>query len=277
MVRVEVRCPPPPPHIPRSGCMLFDLRGLTISNDPPSTKSSLRFSEGMKSSPPHSSDSISNVILRVRLQEILAAYSSVGDNVAHAILTLGFLPTNEVGPNTSALLATETKPDTLPLSVVLGRPHNAKELRSNPSSKSSVIVDIPLVNLVMDKAVFDGLQCWADDVAQLIERSFAAPDSATETLPSRNPSLIGSRYFTQSRRSGTHSTNESVVENSNRNDTGETVIKISVTEGKSFLRRKFEKKHSHHFHQFYLDSLSLEMVNLITHDRSIYLLQTWTH
>lgn len=213
--------------------MLFDFRGLTISNDPPSTKTSLRFSE--ETSPPRSSDNISNVILSVCLQEILAAYSSAGDNVAHVILTLGFLPSE---PDTSALLATETVPATLPISVVLGRPNIAGRSTSNPSSRSIMTVDIPLVNLVMDKAVFDGLQCWADDVAQLIGRSFTTPDSATETLPSRNPSLIGSRYFTQSRRSGTRSTDESVVEKSNGQNTGETVVKISVTEGKSFLPRK---------------------------------------
>lgn len=236
MIRVEVRCPPPPPHLPRSGCMLFDLRGLVISNDPPSTKSSLRFSEGMKSSPPRSSGDTSSVILRVRLQEILAAYSSVGDNVAHAILTLSYLSTKEDGPDTSALLATETEPDTLPLSIVLGRLNAAKESTSNPLNKLTMTVGIPLVNLVMDKAIFDGLQCWADDVAQLIEKSFVAPDSAMETLLSRNPSLIGSRYFTQSRRSGTRSTDVSDVGKSNRSSTGETVIKVSVTEGKTFLR-----------------------------------------
>ncbi|KAH0830763.1 hypothetical protein J3R83DRAFT_2245, partial [Lanmaoa asiatica] len=235
MIRVEVRCPPPPPHLPRSGCMLFDLRGLTISNHPPSTKSSLRFSEGTKLPPPHSSDDISSVILSVRLQEILAAYSSVGNNVSHAILTLGFLPSKEVGPDMSALLATETEPDTLPFSIVLGRPNIARESTSIPSNKLSMTVGIPLANLVIDKAVVDGLQYWADDVAQLIERSFAAPDSATEALPSRNPSLIGSRYFTKSRRSGTHSTDESVTERSNCNNTGETVVKVSVTEGKSFV------------------------------------------
>lgn len=271
MIRVEIRCPPPPPHLPRSGCMLFDLRGLIISNDPPSPTSSLRFSEGTKLSPPRSSDHISSVILRVRLQEILAAYSPVGDNVAHAILTLGFLPSKEVGPDMSALLATETELDALPLSVVLGRPNIGKEPISNPSSKLLMALDIPLVNLVMDKAIFDGIQYWADDVAQLIERGFAAPDSATETLPSRNPSLIGSRYFTQSRRSGTHSTDESVVEKSNRNSIGETVVKVSVTEGKPvFAGRK--NKYSHHFHQFYSGLLSLEMVDLVTDDRSIYLL-----
>lgn len=272
MVRVQVRCPPPPLRVLRSGCMLVDLRGLIISNDAPSTKSSLRFSEG-KSSLLHSSESISDVILNVCLQEILAAYSSVGDNVAHAILTLGFLPAKEIGPDTSLLLDAETVPDTLPLSVVLGRPSITRNTKRNCSSQLSMTVGIPLVNLVMDKSVFDGLQCWADDVAQLIERSLAAPDAATATLSSRNPSLIGSRYFTQLRRSGTHSTDESVVENSTRQNTGETVVKVSVTEGKLSPLRKRET-HSHLFHQFYLGLLSLETVNLITHGHLTYL--RWT-
>jgi len=249
MIRVEVRCPPPPSHLPRSGCMLFDLRDLTISNDPPSTKSSLRFVEGTKSSAPQSSDNI--VILSVCLQEVLAAYSLAGDNVAHAILTLGFLPTRQVGPDTSALLATETVSDTLPLSVVLGRPNIAKISTGDPPSKLTMTVDTPLVNLVMDKAVFDGLQCWADDVAQLIVRSFTTPESATETLPSRNPSLIGSRYFAHSRRSGAHSIDESIVEKSNRQNTSEIVVKVSVTEGKSFFCRNNNHVISISFTQVY--------------------------
>ncbi|KAG6376342.1 hypothetical protein JVT61DRAFT_2325 [Boletus reticuloceps] len=228
MIRVEMRGPPPPSCLPRSGCMLFDLRGLIVSNDLPSTKSSLRFAEGSRSSPPRSSDNVSNVFLNICLQEILAAYSLVGDNVAHTILTLGFLPTREIGPDTSTLLATETAPETSPLSVVLRRPDIAEKSTSNPSNKLSITVDIPLMNLVLDKGLFDGLQCWADDVAQLIGRSFSTPDSGTETTLSRNPSLIGSRYFTQSRRSGTHSTDESVVHKSGSQNTSETVIKLIV-------------------------------------------------
>ncbi|KAF8447739.1 hypothetical protein L210DRAFT_3527080 [Boletus edulis BED1] len=231
MIRVEMRGPPPPSCLPRSGCMVFDLRGLIISNDLPSTKPSLRFAEGSRSSPPRSSD---NVFLNICLQEILAAYSPVGDNVAHTILTLGFLPTREIGPDTSTLLATETAPETLPLSVVLRRPNIAEKSTSNPSNRLSITVDIPLMNLVIDKGLFDGLQCWADDVAQLIGRSFSTPDSRSETTLSRNPSLIGSRYFTQSRRSGTHSSDESVVHKSGRQNTSETVIKFGAKE--VFLR-----------------------------------------
>lgn len=252
--------------------MLFDLRGLTISNDPPSTKSSLKFSEEGKALPSHFSESISDIVLDARMQEILVAYSSVGDNVAHAILTLGFLPNKEIGPDTSALLATESVPDTLPLSIVLGRSNIAQKSGGGAASKLSMTVNIPLVILVMGKVVFDGLQCWADDVAQLIERSFAVSDDATETLPSRNPSLIGSRYFTQLRRSGTHSTDESAEEKSDRRSTDATVIKVSVTEGK-FPPQEIEKN-IHTFYQFCSNLLSLGMVNLSTRDHLTYLHQT---
>lgn len=250
MLRVEARCPPPPPHLPRSGCLLFDLRDISISNNPPPTKSSLRFSELGRSPLECLSDNASNVILSVRLQEILAAYSSAGDNVAYIVLTLGFLPSELIGPGTSALLATETVADTLPLSVTLGRPNVGKKPSGNASNKLSMTVDIPLVNFIIDKAVFDGLQYWADDVAQLVGRSFTNSGSATESLPSRNPSLIGSRYFAQSRRSRTQSIDERVVEETNLQSTSETVVKVSIAEGKSFLDRKKEKR-LHHSHQFY--------------------------
>ena len=235
MIRVEVRCPPPHLRLPRSGCMLFDLRGLTIRNGPLSTEPSVRFSEETQFS---SSESVSDVILNVRLQEILVAYSTVGDNMANAILILGFLPAQEINPDTSALWATETVSDPLPLSVIVERHNVIKKSGLNSANRLSVVVNIPLVNLVMDKVVLDGVQCWADDVAQLVERSFATPDSATETIASHNPSLIGSRYFAQLRRGGTQSTDEIVMEGSNRQTVGETVIKVTVTEGKSSFRKR---------------------------------------
>ncbi|KAG9318675.1 hypothetical protein JVU11DRAFT_770 [Chiua virens] len=257
IIRVEVRCPPPSSRQPRSGCMLLDLRDLTVSNDPPSAKPSLRFAE-MKSSPSQASDSISNVVLRVCLQEVLAAYAPFGENVAHTILTLGTLPSGRIEPDTSALLATET--NALPLSVLLGRPSTTKKSTNDTSRRLTVVVHIPLVNLVTDKAVFDGLQYWADDVTRLIQQSLEALDSATETSPSRNPSLIGSRYFTQLRRSGTRSTDESVMKKSSNPDVGETVIKISVTE---VLTRLILPRNGESYHARPFDIFALEVDALI--------------
>ncbi|KAF9246321.1 hypothetical protein BU15DRAFT_70422 [Melanogaster broomeanus] len=238
MMRVEARCPSS--HGPlRSGCLLLDLCSLTISNNPTPSKPSLRFSETMKPTPSQARDSVSNAILSAQLQEILIGYSSVGENLAHAFLMLGSLPVNEGSPNASALLSTEPVSDTLPLSLVLGRSILAKAAQSTHSSRSSLIVNVPLVNVVLDKVIFDGLQYWADDMAQLIERSLAPQDIATDALPSRNSSLIGSRFFARSRRSGTRSTDESTIETSPsqvKSSSGETVIKLSVTEGKSFIR-----------------------------------------
>ncbi|KAF9227681.1 hypothetical protein BS17DRAFT_774146 [Gyrodon lividus] len=238
MIRIETRCLPPSHRPPRSGCLLLDLRGLTISNNPAPTKPSLRFSEGMISSTSHSSNSISNAILSARLQEILIGYSSVDENLAHTFLTLGSLPANEGDPNASALLATEPVSDALPLCLVLGRSNLVKAAQSTPSHRLTLAINVPLVNFALDKIVFDGLQYWADDVAQLLECSLASQDNATETLPSRNPSLIGSRFFAQSRRSGTHSTDESTMETYStrqvKSSSSETVVKLSVTE--AFIR-----------------------------------------
>jgi autophagy-related protein 2 len=236
MIRVEARCLPPPNRLPRSGCLLLDLRDLTISNNPAPTKPSLKFSEGMRSPPTHSSPTVPHVVLSARLQEILVGYSHVGENLAHAFLMLGSLSMNEGEPNASALLATEPVLDTLPLCLVLGRSNLAKEAQGTPLNRLSLTVDVPLINFVLDKVVFDGLHYWADDVAQLIERCLAFRASATETLPSRHPSMIGSRFFAQSRRSGTRSTDDSTIETCStpqvKSSSGETVVKLSVTEGR---------------------------------------------
>ncbi|KIJ69300.1 hypothetical protein HYDPIDRAFT_145192 [Hydnomerulius pinastri MD-312] len=232
MIRVEVRCIPPLHRPPRSGCLLLDIRGLTITNNPAPAKPSLRFSEGIKSPPQRSSDKAPNGILSAQLQEILVSYSLAGENQARAFLMLGCLPMNEGEPNASALLATEPSLDTLPLCLLLGK-SNLANVQGNPSNRLSLTVDIPLVNLILEKSVFDGLQYWADDAAQLIERSLAARDNATKTLPSRNPSLIGSRFFTKTRRSGTRSSDESTIETPTpqaKASSSETVVKLSITE-----------------------------------------------
>ncbi|KIJ16946.1 hypothetical protein PAXINDRAFT_162541 [Paxillus involutus ATCC 200175] len=234
MIRVEARCLPPPNRLPRSGCLLLDLRDLTISNNPAPTKPSLRFSEGMRSPPTHSSPTVPHVVLSARLQEILVGYSHVGENLAHAFLMLGSLSMNEGEPNAN----------TLPLCLVLGRSNLAKEAQDTPLNRLSLTVDVPLINFVLDKVVFDGLHYWADDVAQLIERCLAFRASATETLPSRHPSMIGSRFFAQSRRSGTRSTDDSTIETCSthqvKSSSGETVVKLSVTEGRLIVPRDGE-------------------------------------
>ncbi|KIK96324.1 hypothetical protein PAXRUDRAFT_138716 [Paxillus rubicundulus Ve08.2h10] len=257
MIRVEARCLPPPNRPPRSGCLLLDLRGLTISNNPAPIKPSLRFSEGMRSPPSHSNPTVPRVVLSARLQEILIGYSSVDENLARAFLTLGSLPMNEGEPNASALLATEPVSDLLPLSLVLGRSNIAKEVHSTPLNRLSLTVDVPLVNFVLDKVVFDGLHYWADDVAQLIERCLAFQDSAAATLPSRHPSLIGSRFFAQSRRSDTPSTDDSTIEaystHQVKSSSSETVVKLSVTEGRLIVPRDGESHSTRPFDISVLD------------------------
>jgi autophagy-related protein 2 len=86
----------------------------------------------------------------------------------------------------------------------------------------------------MSKSLLDGLQLWADDVSQLMERTFGSIcDTDTERAESRNPSLIGSRFFAKSRRYGSKSSeasstgfNEACAE-----APSETVIKFAFSEG----------------------------------------------
>ncbi|KAH7889362.1 hypothetical protein F5I97DRAFT_1940745 [Phlebopus sp. FC_14] len=233
MVRVEVRCIPPKHLPPRSGCLLLDLRGLVITNSAVSPKPALRFSEGPETPLRSSAKIPSKGFLIAKLQEILVAYSPVDEVQAHTLLILGCLPAQENEPNASALLATEPSSETLPLCLVFGKSSLPKRTDGGPSSRLLLTVDIPLVNLVLEKGVFDGLQYWADDVAQLVELSLTARDNATETLPSHSPSLIGSRFFAKSRRVGSRSSEESNTDSSGHQvnvSNSEIVVKVTVTE-----------------------------------------------
>lgn len=86
----------------------------------------------------------------------------------------------------------------------------------------------------MSKPLLDGLQLWADDVAQLVERTFggAGGDTGTEKAESRNPSLIGSRFFAKPSRYGSKSSQSSTGSSGAHTKTSsEIVIKVVVSEG----------------------------------------------
>jgi autophagy-related protein 2 len=87
-------------------------------------------------------------------------------------------------------------------------------------------VDIPSVHIDLSKPTLDGLQYWADDAAQLIERTFGG-HTETEEAESRDTSLIGSRFFAKSRHSGS----EIRLNAGPSQGYSETVVKIAISEG----------------------------------------------
>jgi autophagy-related protein 2 len=88
-----------------------------------------------------------------------------------------------------------------------------------------------LINVVLEKPVFDGLQIWADSVTQAV--TAVTEDTETEVAQSRNPSLIGSRFFARSRRVGSRGSDESSFGTTATTPIqSETAVKVIVAEGR---------------------------------------------
>jgi autophagy-related protein 2 len=181
-------------------------------------------------------------LLTAECQRAVIASSLVEEEIANAILSLGFLSSedeavldsNRFGANNSSP-GPKSNTAPLPLQIHVSRTEPAIKYFSSRIPTTVVTLDIPSVHIEMSKPLFDGLQLWADDVSQLVERIFggAGGDTDTERAESRNPSLIGSRFFAKSRRYGSRSSQGS---NTGFNDAhaeapSETVIKIVITEG----------------------------------------------
>lgn len=231
MIRMEVRCIPPPGRPPRSGCLLIDIHDILVYNNPVSSKPSIRFSESVQSLPrPAVNYGRQNRICSVQAQEILMAYAPVDDTRARTVVLLGYMPENAADANTSTLLATEGTLDVLPVHLLLARTNVSTCEDGTFSSRLSLTVNVPLINMMLEKEIFDGLQCWVDDVTQLFDRCVSGSDNAKENIPSQNPSLVGSRFFSKSRRGSSRSSEDDSPSDIPRTDGGDVVVGVNVTE-----------------------------------------------
>lgn len=90
-----------------------------------------------------------------------------------------------------------------------------------------VDIDIPSVEAELNKPLLDGLQLLADDISQSLER--LGGETATEGDQSRDPTLIGSRFFNQRTASvvGSETSGDSETKQS------QLIVKATVIEGQS--------------------------------------------
>lgn len=207
-LRAEVRCRSPSLQPSRSGGIILDLHDVHVSNKPLDRESpTIRFGDVGESRNP-SVKNLPGQLLSGQIRGIILSYAPVGDSKAHAFISLGSLPrTDDVHPGSASLLLSEQAPDTLPIRFQLTQVAPSKAVASSSMHRTSIIINVPLVNVVLEKPVFDGLQIWADSVTQAV--TTAAEETETEVAQSRNPSLIGSRFFAKSRRVGSRGSDES--------------------------------------------------------------------
>ncbi|RDB21446.1 Autophagy-related protein 2 [Hypsizygus marmoreus] len=224
MIRLEIRCPPPPKRSRRSGAVVIDLHGISLFTGSEPSKPSTRFTDTLLTTTAAPSEGL---VFGADLTRVVIACSPVHERLTTSIFSMGslnVLSDPPVGPPFES--STSPSPFLQPRLLVR---------RSTNASKSSVTalsVDIPSISVDISKPILDSLQFWADDVSQLIE---AAPyedpsgygdDTSTERADSRDASLIGSRFFAKSR-----SGSGSALSSSPGGTQSETVVKITIAEG----------------------------------------------
>lgn len=98
----------------------------------------------------------------------------------------------------------------------------------SPGASSSFSFDahLPVVYVSLSKSLLDGLTFWADDIAQRLFGDFERASASDTSGRSRDPSLIGSRFFAKR----TSSTGSS--ESGREAQKSELVVKVSIGEGK---------------------------------------------
>ncbi|KAJ6496744.1 hypothetical protein C8R47DRAFT_1115401 [Mycena vitilis] len=210
MLRVQLRCPPPPGRTARSGALVLDIHDIEISTAPVGRKTSARFT-------PHDAAPLANnvedTLLSVGCRRIVVACSLAGQSTATTLVSVGSLASGDIEDGELALFPRITI-------------SNSKPIRRTSRLTTTLLVQIPSVYIQISKPLLDGLQYLADDVSQLIERVFGS-DLDKVHVEGRDPSLIGSRFFAKSR-SGSGSTSR--ISTGRSSTETASVIKVEVTE-----------------------------------------------
>ncbi|KAG8688039.1 autophagy- protein 2, partial [Ceratobasidium sp. 423] len=166
LIRVQLRTPSPPDHKQRSGAIIVDLHALRA---------------GIASTP-----------LQVCWGRLLVALANDGDTKATTILSVG--PSRTPGPNVKPFggtTPTQKVPDTT-------EPEISKVI-VRTGTPTTLEVQLPALYVLLSKFNIDGLQYWVDDATQWVERAL----SERRLDQSRDPSLIGSRFFARNSSIGT--------------------------------------------------------------------------
>ncbi|KAJ7235449.1 hypothetical protein B0H12DRAFT_1141515 [Mycena haematopus] len=209
MIRVQVRCPPPPGRLARSGALVLDIHDVEVSIGPTEKKKTTRFA--FPDTVPLINTVEAESLLSVGCRRIVVACSSVGESKATALLSAG------------SLASGSTEDAELPLlipTLILLRSMAPRQ----SASTVSLVVQIPSVCVHISKPLLDSLQYLADDVAQLAEKVFGSDRKSD----SQDSSLIGSRFFAKSRSGSTSS--GLTTRNTTHASKSQSVVKVEITE-----------------------------------------------
>lgn len=157
-------------------------------------------------------------MLQVEFNRVLIALSEADNSVATSLASIGVL--QESAEAQESTDGNDMFPPIRPKLSFIQR----KERPSLPPV-TALSVELPGVYLDVSKSKLDALQYWIDDLSQFLERTSAADESAIPA--SGDTSIIGSRFFVNSRTASTISTTAA--------EKSETVVKIAITEGEYII------------------------------------------
>ena len=232
MVRVQIRCPSPPSLLQRSGATILDIHALRLTSRLP-LGAGVKYPHrvGIKSTY-EDSNSRNNHVLTAEWRTLLLACSSAGGEIARGFCSIGPLSSaadNEVRhPNSHD--HTRFQEDVNPFVKLSQKPPVPSGRNSGRTAAVIVEIDIPSSLLNLSKPIFDSLQFWIDDVSQLLERAPATLGEASQENSSRNPSLVGSRFFSASKESSVEITADESSASHIKLST-ENVVKVTISEG----------------------------------------------
>ncbi|KZV69486.1 hypothetical protein PENSPDRAFT_481043 [Peniophora sp. CONT] len=211
LIRIEARASS---QTRRSGTILVDLHALSLDSSSPQ-ETGLHFA----SEDAQTLASDDSHLVSVEWRRAVVAISPPSQDIAAAFVSIGPLVPESMSRNRQSRLPR----------VSVG----SSALRS-----TLVVLHVPSVHADLTKESFDGLQLWADDVANVMERASATPpasfvDQSTQGV--RDPSLIGSRYFLQQKR-GSQDSGRSADRAQVQPKGGQTVVKVFVAEAFARLR-----------------------------------------
>jgi autophagy-related protein 2 len=207
--------------------LVIDVHRISLYSSAPESLRSLHFDVAANVFPAtHSNDHL----LTVDWERLLIASTKSDQEVATAFISIGPL-----SDTTSFARSHSVRYPRLTLSSSLSTSN--VETPDTSTRTMGISINVPSLHLDMSKAAFDGLQLWADWLSKLVENANSnstIDDLASSHPGSRDPSLIGSRYFLAQRRADQDS---EILKDAGRSKpaTSQIVVKVTIAEGKSII------------------------------------------
>jgi autophagy-related protein 2 len=230
MIRIQLRSPSPPSLAQRSGVAIIDVHGLSLTSRLPLEHKEMYPHRATQSTGPNSH------LLTAEWRALLIACSSAGAATARVLCSVGPLSSEESEVPSSEehiRFLDETSPIRRFACIKLAQ--NPPLPSGRKGKRSGVFVaeiNVPSMYLNLTKPVFDGLQFWIDDVSQLLERNLVPSSDGTRENSSRNPSLVGSRFFSNSKQGSVDTAVDNASSDHSKSFT-ERIVKVTISEGEN--------------------------------------------